>query len=843
MSPVSRAFLSITAAALGLCSCSDDVYNHGIGSGIIEPAVTVDTGVRPGGDVTVPADIVTEPAQADFRIYVTDSDGLTSLWESNTASGIQQRLLPGVYNVSAIAGTSGAEGFSSPCFSADTTVTVTDGATTVIPLTARLANTLVRIAFDPSLNEAFASYSATVHSRSGHYCPYQASDAGPLFLRPGDITVSLDVALPDGRSANFNLIEIPSAEASTYYSVEIAASSLRATPSVTATASSGQTATVILSDDFLNARPPSLTASGFTSGVTLDLDEGAMPSETLRASVEANDLRHLILTGIAPTLGSTFATEIDLLDLTPAQADSLAFYGITMSGIDKGRTDSGTIDFTRVVTHLRYVPDAIPSTFSLVAVDGSGLVSQPLVLAVDIRPVDLRIESVSDAVIGIDLARMVVASSSPSLEGNLTVQAFDNARRQWTDLEITSIEPDGDPNLWGVTFRVPEGLDEVATRILYCDQERGTFTIGRVSPSYALEADPFALHARIVVEAEDPSMTGIVASAIQFFDESGARLPLVERNPSEGAITLSGLDPDKAYTLRTSLLPDPSDADFGPGLSFRTETASQLPNADFEDVRFRALVYKDMPSGGRYSQNTVEIYNRQNYTSFEHHLPKEWADVNSKTFNRAATNHNTWYLAPSTYSVTDAYSGAYAVRLDCVGYSLNGEPIPNYCQTTTPYTDYSLNVPQQFSRAAGRLFLGSYSFDAATETESYSEGVRFGSRPSALNGFYKFVASAANLHDNALVRVEVLGNLDGADVVIARGEMRLSTALSYTAFTIPLAYSRFGEKATSIRIMFAASDAIGDIESETREIDVSPFPASATLRGSSLWIDNLSFSY
>ena len=67
--------------------------------------------------------------------------------------------------------------------------------------------------------------------------------------------------------------------------------------------------------------------------------------------------------------------------------------------------------------------------------------------------------------------------------------------------------------------------------------------------------------------------------------------------------------------------------------------------------------------------------------------------------------------------------------------------------------------------------------------------------------------------------------------------------MSYTAFTIPLSYSRFGEKATSIRVMFAASDNMGDIESENRSIVVTPLPASATLRGSSLWIDNLSLSY
>lgn len=828
---------------LGLASCSDDFYNQGLGSGSIDAVISVDTTLSATGSVAVPDGILRAPAPSEFKIFVTDSDGNASLWSNDTPSGMVQRLIPGVYTVSAVAGNPGSEGFDTPCFYADTTVIVADGTPTLVPLTARLANTLVAIDFDPSMAEAFSSYSATVHSRGGHYCGYSPDNDGPLFLRPGDITVSLDITMPDGRSAAFNILEIPSARASAFCHVEISASSLLSVPWVAARASSGQMASVALTGDFLDAPAPTVIPSGFSSDTPLILDEGATPPEPLMASVVSADLRNLYLTAIAPTLGSAFAAEIDLLNLSPAQADSLSRYGIDFCGISQGHVDGGTVDFTRVVTHLRYVPDAIPSTFSLQAVDATGHVSQPIVLAVDLRPVDLSLVSVSRAIIGLNRAQMVVASSSPSLDGNLVVQAFDATSQKWSDLEITSIEPENGSNRWIVTFCVPDGLENVNARILYCGDERESFSVGRESPAYTLAVDPFALHARIAVTADSPDMTGIVTSAIQFYDDKGVRLPLVERTPADGTIILSGLDPDKAYTLHSSLIPDPSPTDFGASASFRTESATHLPNGDFEDIKFRAILYKDMLSGGRYSQNTVEIYNRQNRTSFEHHLPEAWATVNSKTFNRAATNHNTWYMAPSTYSVTDAYSGAYAVRLDCVGYSLDGPPIPDYCQTSQPYTDYSLNTPSSYSKAAGRLFLGAYSFAPRTGIESYNEGMRFASRPSALNGFYRFVASPANINANALARIEILGNPDGAEIVIASGEIHLSAAMSYTAFTIPLSYSRFGEKATSIRVMFAASDNMGDIESENRSIVVTPLPASATLRGSSLWIDNLSLSY
>lgn len=832
--------LAVTAALSG---CSDETINRGIASGSIEPLIMVDVTVAPGGDVEVPDGIVPVPDDSAYRFFVTDAAGNTAPWSFNPVSGVAQRLLPGTYGIKAVAGTIGSEGFDTPCLVADTTVTVADDLTTCIVMVARLAQTVVNLDFDPSMTEAFTSVSATLHSRDGHYCQYTPGDTGPMYLRPGDVTLSLSIGLDDSTDVSFNILELPEAANSTYYDITLTTGEDAGVPAVTATASSGQRAKVLLTQSFVNAPEPELTSSGFVSGETIPLVEGETPSEPLTAHVASADLRHLFFTGIAPTLGQSITAEMDLLALSQADRDSLAAYGIICSGLTPGRVKDGIVDLTRVVSHLRYVPDAIPSTFSLRAVDGSGRVSRPLVLSVDVKSMDISLVSVSPAVIGIDKAQATFRASSPVLMDNITLEAYDKGSRSWQRLEVTAVDPGKTDNEWIVTFTLPEGLEPVDARMIYCDKERATFAVTRKAPDYALAVDAFALHAAVAVEAQDSAMTGIVTSSLQFYDTAGKLIRLVERDPARGMVYVSGLDADTHYTLRTTLVPDPTEADFGHALSFRTESASQLPNSDFEDVKYRALVYKDVLSGGRYSQNTVEIYNRQNRTSFEHHMPERWANVNAKTFCTAATDHNTWYLAPSTYTVTDAYSGAYAVRLDCVGYDIDGEPIPDYRQTSEPYTDYSRNSPDSYSRAAGRLFLGSYSFDPVTGLEQYDEGHGFTSRPLALNGFYKFMPTAENPRASGLARIEIIGKPDGAEVVLAGGEMLLPPALSYTAFSIPLTYNRFGEKATSIRIMFAPSYDIGDIESETANVIVIPLLPSATLRGSSLWIDNLSLSY
>ncbi len=362
-----------------------------------------------------------------------------------------------------------------------------------------------------------------------------------------------------------------------------------------------------------------------------------------------------------------------------------------------------------------------------------------------------------------------------------------------------------------------------------------------MSPAFTIDVDAFAHHARVQILTADESLRPLITSCAIIYG-NGEKLTSVERYPQEGAIIVTGLEADTRYRFQTTLVDDKTPTLTEP-VNVTTESVLQLPNADFEEIT-NAIDYKNMLSGGRYTQNIVEIYNRQNRTSFTLSAPDGWANVNDKTFCLGASNHNTWYLAPSTYSVTDAQNGAYAVRLDNVGWDVNGSPIPDYRQPGLPYTPYSLNIPEIANRATGRLFLGSYSFDPLTLSEVYDQGIPFGSRPLALNGFYMFKPAANNSGASGLVIVEVMGkDSDGHTYMIASGRTRLSTALSYAAFSVPLTYEHFGVKASSIRVMFASSTSMGTIAEETSRLMTVDDPATSTSRGSSLWIDNLVLSY
>lgn len=840
-----------SAMMLAASACSDDKTNIGIGSGTLDVTVEVNGDFRIAGDFTIPESVIRVPEPTDFDLVITDQNGTSASWTGVSESGVPERLLPGIYSLKAIYGSEGAEGFGKPCFTGVAAAQVINGMTTPTYVETTIANAMVDVVYDSTITSHFDFAEATLHSVTGAYCKYGVADSGPLFLRPGNISLYLSASYGND-IVTFGLITLPDARPATYYRVTLeAATSDNGIVSVTASTSDGLHNTVHLTTEFLAESNPVIETSGFTSGSTIIIPEGGSAPEPLRAYVSSASLSQLIFTGMAPTLGSVFTSELDLLHLSPVETDSLARYGISIQGLHPGSVDRGMVDLTHLISHLRYVKGAIPSTFSLLAVDASGRVSQPVTLSVDVSPVNLSIQSVSKAIIGVDKAQLIIQSQSPIFSENLSIQAFDHLTAEWIDMPTDTIEAAG-PGLWAVTFDVPGGLDNVDCRLIYCDQEHTTFTVGRAAPSYAIEIDPFALHAVVKILADDPSTTGVITSSIRFFNKgkgSGIKglepLQMVERYPAQGLVKISGLDPSTSYALYSSLLSNPTslDEDFSAPVTFKTEEAQQLPNPDFEDVKFSSIKYANMLSGGRYSQNTVEIYNLQNRTSFDLMTPTAWANVNDKTFCLDASNHNTWYMAPSTYTVEDAYSGAYAVRLDCVGYDLDGPEIPDYLQTSLPFTPYSLNIPQGFARAAGRLFLGSYSFDASVPDEHYAEGIAFGSRPATVNGFYKFAATSANPRATALARVEVLGDLEGVPVVIASGEAHLPVALSYTAFTIPLSYESFGMKASSIRILFSPSESIGDLGSETQSIIVISDPATSTSRGSSLWLDNLSLSY
>lgn len=194
-------------------------------------------------------------------------------------------------------------------------------------------------------------------------------------------------------------------------------------------------------------------------------------------------------------------------------------------------------------------------------------------------------------------------------------------------------------------------------------------------------------------------------------------------------------------------------------------------------------------------------------------------------------------------SEVDNVEGYFAVKLQSVAWDPSGAPIADYRQTPGSFIAYNPNVPEIKYRAAGKVFLGKYIFDPATLTETYVEGVPFESRPIALNGNYHFTPCVNDLYDTGKVTIEVLGESNGSEIVIAEGTALLEPALTYTAFSVPLTYTNFGIKATRLKVMLASSRHTGSIAFESANITTSPNPLTATSVGGELWLQDITLSY
>ena len=196
-------------------------------------------------------------------------------------------------------------------------------------------------------------------------------------------------------------------------------------------------------------------------------------------------------------------------------------------------------------------------------------------------------------------------------------------------------------------------------------------------------------------------------------------------------------------------------------------------------------------------------------------------------------------VTPDLYRDLTAHSGSNAMVVRNVAWDENGTT-PGTSGGAFNTTYYNTNVPNIANRSAGKLFLGSYSYSGGSET--YTEGVSFASRPSALKGWYKYANDGNDPTETGVVTVTLLNG----QKVIATGTARLSAAADYTEFSVPVTYSVTNQKATTLRIMITSSNHASYNQSEESaaiKTSVSNGQYESASRGATLTIDNLTFTY
>ncbi|MDE6574752.1 MAG: DUF4493 domain-containing protein, partial [Muribaculaceae bacterium] len=136
-----------------LSGCSDLSGGFGTGSGHIAPWVGLDTEAIGGNAANSRA--AAEITPRDLSITLTKLDGsFVRTWEKLDDFSSEQAFTIGDYRLDAFYGDADVQGFECPAYFGTQNLTVADGQTTSVALTASLANSM----FSVEYSEAFQGY-------------------------------------------------------------------------------------------------------------------------------------------------------------------------------------------------------------------------------------------------------------------------------------------------------------------------------------------------------------------------------------------------------------------------------------------------------------------------------------------------------------------------------------------------------------------------------------------------------------------------------------------------------------------------------------------------------------
>lgn len=806
------------AAAGALAACTDSESPDVTGLGWV--AFEIEANSNPLAPPTEP-----------FALTMASADSLYShTWPDIAQFPLLENFYSGAYTATAVSGIPDAEGYGCPCYQGIAPFEIIDNQYQHVAISCHLTQALATVEVGPGLSAMMPPQSITLHSAGHSYVEVDPSQQAPMLIMPGATTAILAFDGPDGERVRV----MPDFEAFTPAN-ELSQIKMDMDADSVLTLECGASKTTLrLTYAMLAGAAPEIEAGGFTPGHTMNLMEGFPAAHpvvmTLRAPA---GMQAVTLTSICymPSLRD-MPGEADLW----SRPDALNAYGLHVARVSDTEM---TIDFTDLLESAA-VEGNSSATFLAVCRDKLGRVSQPMALQVSISSMEMAVVRSTPAYVGVEKPSVTLALNTPKAEASdFTIYITDEYGNNAKEAPIVNSEVDSVANEITLQFKVDEGSDDIHARIDFMGQPKVNTVVQRDVAPYQINVDAFATAALIFIQAETPEITSAIAR-LASVKANGKEASINLRDEEEGAILIVGLTPSTSYTITPVAVAN----GFVPEAVVVTEADAQVPSGDFEDPK-DAIRYDNMKSGGAYSVSPFPVFNQQNFTSFNTKwTEKHWANVNAKTFCNKAANHNTWYMQPSAWLDYDnSVSGSKSAFIASVGWSLAGAEIPPYTQLPDQYLPYNANVPHVDHRSAGKLFLGSYQFDPATLQERYTEGVTFRSRPSSLNGFFKYLPDATVINDYGTLLIEII-NEDGPEpVVVATTTVRFNSSPDFIAFNAPLEYKLTGVKATRLKMMFSSSHMGGTIEEEDAYVPVTPDPEHARCIGSRLWIDNLSFSY
>ena len=849
-----------------LVSCANEENQVASGYGSINVEVSADYQVVPVTRSTSETTETSNPDVSEFALKLVSTDGSFSrAWDNLADFDPAEKIPVGSYTMSAYYGSLEEEGFDKPYYLGEADVAVRDRENTPVEINCTLANVKVTVEYSDAFKKYFADYATTVHAAEGDYVKFEKEETRAAYVKPGKITIQTYLKKQNGIESTFEPAAIENAQPRQHYRIKLdiadnAAGEAQLSISFDETTET-QPVAIDISDEVMVAPAPSFLPAGFVPGTPLEVKENSYPDNrqvNISLTAKAGLAACTLTTSSASLESEGWPREIDLVNLSSENQALLSRLGLKLKGFTEMGSKMGFIDFAEVFAHLHTTDGSDQHTFTLSAKDMYGKVSEsPIALSVKSIPITFALQTPDPVFVGSKTATIPV-----EFDGAYIDQVkFSYLNAEGAKVNSTSTVVSSEGNLYQIKISIEATDKPVVVEGSYANGAKtSTISIPVKTPAFTITAEEYDIWARratVKLTAEESQYQEAVDRYAVLFANSTGQWETVASTLSQGRRIITGLTPDTRYQLRGSCNSGQDNVNYSGDFTLRTESAAVVPNGDFEDL-VQTISVTDMNQGGQYS---VWPVNYQNTCSFTIQEPTGWASVNAKTCNLSAANQNSWFVIPSTYNTTltwDAYrsfapstvtpdlyrdltaqSGSNAMVVRNVAWDANGTtPATSGGAFNTTY--YNTNVPGIANRSAGKLFLGSYSYSGGSET--YTEGVSFASRPSALKGWYKYANDSNDPTETGVVTVTLLNG----QKVIATGTARLSAATDYTEFSVPVTYSVTDQKATTLRIMITSSNHASYNQSEETsaiKTSVSNGQYESASRGATLTVDNLTFTY
>lgn len=844
--------LMIAVLAAGLTACSDEnPWATADGEGKLTVSVTTDTDITVG----VPRKAVpgtraagtdtNAPEASAFSIKLEKSDGSYSKqWDKLADFNNESSIPTGIYTLTAYYGDMEAQGYDSPYYAGTQEVSVLEARETVAELTASLANSMVTVNYTETFKKYFADYTATLQS-SGH-APVELDNSRQgeaVYVAPGTVDLSVAITKPNGQSVTIQPASFQ-AVAKHHYNITLDVNNGQIGDAQFVVyfddTLTQEDVTIDLTEELFTAPAPTVNASGFTSGVTMELLSLTNPDSPIKYTIIGHGgLKEVTLTVASSDYTPAFGKEINLIGATEAQQNLLAASGVKALGLFKNPDRMASIDITDFIGKL----PAGDYTISVVAKDNLTRVSDIITLNITAIPLTLT-ATPKTGIFGTNTVDVTIAYNGADPAKDITFAAL-NRSGVYVNAPVVSVVEASrsraiETKEYTVTIELPDtDRDEVPVKVYLKGEEKLQFNIPIETPTYSVTAD--ALSRCIGLKIDGGEMTSDIVKALHVFISNGTNASIT-RDTENNIIYINNLDPASTYTVKHGFTSNANNAtELG---EVTTEAAANVPNGDFSQTT--EVLNQNINAGGQYRYffgvgSLGKEYILQNHTTLFASEPTGWATINQKTAYTGSNPMNTWFVVPSTL----AQNGTVLIR--SVAYDHNG---------TLPVLDdhgnsvrekYSRNKPTSLANtAAGELFLGSYSFDG---TEHRTNGISFTSRPQALSFDYSYTPINGESGQVVITIFDTSGN------VIATASANIDDASSMTSKTITLPAYEFGTKATKLYICFKSTagdnvaapipDDIADVSNTTSlsGITLNADQYKSLCVGSQLTVDNVKLVY